>query len=123
MSSTFKGLGLFNSGAHRFRLAPEGEYVLRNAVLNPNQAGSTPVGPLELVIFVTGRLVAPSESALWALRDAITAQLTHPVQTGTLIDHHGRTWTNMSFVEFATEDRTDRGRVWSIAYTAKFIRF
>lgn len=123
MSSTFKSLGLFNSGPHRFALAPQGEYVLLNARVSPSTPGSTPIGPLELSITITGRLVAATESALWTLRDAVTAQLTDPVQTGTLIDHHGRTWTNMSFITFKEQDRTDRGRTTSIGYTATFIRF
>jgi hypothetical protein len=123
MASTFKGLGLFNSGPHRFALGPQGEYVLINARLTPTQAGSTPIGPLELTVIVKGRLVAAGESALWTLRDAVTAQLTDPVQTGTLIDHHGRTWTDMSFVRYEEGDRTDRAREWSIGYTATFVRF
>lgn len=123
MSSTFMGIGLFNSGPHRFSLGAQGEYVLVNARINPTQAGSTPIGPLELTVHVQGRLQAGSESALWALRDAVTAQLTDPVQTGTLVDHGGRAWGMMSFVGYVENDRTDRGRVWSIGYAATFVRF
>src|SRR5262249_24971703 len=123
MSSTFKSLPLFNSGPHRFALAPQGEYVLLNARVSPSTPGSTPIGPLELVITITGRLIAASEAALWTLRDAIPPQLTDPVQTGTLIDHHGRTWTDMSFITFKEDARTDRARVVSMGYIATFIRF
>ncbi len=124
MSSTFNGLGLFNSGPHRFAPLAQGESVVPNYVLGsgpPN--GSTPQGPVELDVVVTGRLVAGSESALWARRDAITAQLQHPPVTGSLVDHHGRNWAGMSFIGFEEAPRTDRGRVASLAYKAVFRRF
>lgn len=123
MPSTFMGLGLFNSGPHRFSQGLQGEYVLSNARLNPTQAGSVPIGPLELIVRVKGRLQAASESALWTLRAAVTAQLTDPVQTGTLVDHNSHSWATMSFIEYEEDDRTDRGRVWSMGYVATFIRF
>ncbi len=123
MASTFKNLGLFNSGPHRFALKPQGLSVIPAWHLNPGAPGTAILGPLELAVVVTGRLVAASEAALWTLRDAITAQLTNPPQVGTLIDHHGRQWTNMSFILFAEDDRTDRARAVSIAYTATFLRF
>jgi hypothetical protein len=123
MPSSFKSLDLFGSGPHRFRVLPEGELVVPNTRLNPLQPGSTGAGLLELSIEVHGRLVASSESALWILRDAITSLLVHPPALGTLIDSQGRSWTTMSFVRFETGDRTDRGRVRSIAYRAVFLRF
>ena len=85
--------------------------------------GSVPLGLLELDVIVTGRLVAASESGLWFFRDAIVAELMHPPTAGTLIDLHGRTWTGMSFITYQEADRTDRGRVVSMAYTAVFRRF
>lgn len=131
MASFFNSLGLFNSGPHRFGHRAIGELVVPNAVLNPLQPGSIAAGPLELVVVVTGRLVASSESALWTLRDAIAAQLTDPPVMATLIDHHGRTWNDMSFVRFEPLEpsggqgagRTDRGRVRSLAYRATFVKF
>lgn len=136
MASFFNSLGLFNSGPHRFGHRAIGELVVPNAALNPVQPGSIAAGPLELVVVVTGRLVASSESALWTLRDAIAAQLTDPPVTATLVDHHGRSWNDMSFVRFeplepgggggsagGSGGRTDRGRVRSLAYRAVFIRF
>ena len=63
-----------------------------------------------------------SDSALWTLRDAVTAQLIDPPTPGTLIDEHGRTWMGMSFVGYVEEDRVDRGRVVSIGYEAVFRR-
>lgn len=86
-------------------------------------AGSQPIGPLEIAVIVTGRLVADTESNLWALRDAVAAQLTDPPTTGDLVDDNGRTWPDMSFINFTPADRTDRGREISLAYEMTFLRF
>jgi hypothetical protein len=123
MASGFKSQNIFGSGPHRFRVLPQGELVVQNSSVNPLQPGSVAVGPLELVVEVTGRLVAATEPALWALRDAITAILTDPPFVATLADQNGRTWADMAFTRFETGGRTDRGRVFSIAYRATFIRF
>src|SRR5262245_38462151 len=61
MSVQFKGEELFGDGPQRSVVGPLGEYVLQYAVVNPYQAGSAPMGPLELTITVTGRLIAESE--------------------------------------------------------------
>ncbi len=120
--STFNELDLFGSGPHRFAQLTLGEYLLVNARVDPYQAGSTAVGPLELAITVRGRLVAESEADLWALRDDIAALLTHPPTVAQLKEDAGRTWDNMSFVAFTPADRTDRARAVSLAYEATFIR-
>lgn len=123
MASSFNAQNIFGSGPHRFRVLAEGEAILMNSRLNPLQAGSIAIGPLELMVTVTGRLIAPTGTALWTLRDAVTALLTDPPTSGTLVDPHGRSWTDMSFVRFETGTQTDRGRVVSIGYTATFVRF
>lgn len=123
MPSSFLGNNLFGSGPHRFRVLAQGEMIVQYARLNPTQPGSFAAGPLELAVVVSGRLVASSESGLWTLRDAIAAKLTDPPLVGTLVDLQLRTWVNMSFVRFESGDRTDRGRVVSLAYEALFVRF
>jgi hypothetical protein len=123
MSSTFKGLNLFGSGPHRFSVWRQGQALQSELFLVPPMPGTRYLGLVELRVTVQGRLVAPSETALWALRDAITAQLLDPPEPGTLLDLHGRAWMDMSFVRFRPGDRTDRGRVRSLAYTAQFLRF
>lgn len=123
MPSSFKGLDLFGSGPHRFALGKQGQLALSGIALGAFVPDSTPLGLVELDITVTGRLLASSESALWTLRDAIVAQLLHPPTRGTLIDLHGRTFTNMSFITYTEADRTDRGRVLSVSYSAVFRRF
>jgi hypothetical protein len=81
------------------------------------------VGVQELDITVRGRLVATSEAALWTARDAVTAMLINPPTAGALVDHTGRTWTGMSFIRYEEAEVRDRGRVWSMAYTATFRKF
>ncbi len=121
--SVYNDLDLFGSGPHRFAQAAIGEYVLINARVDPFQAGSTPIGPLELTLAVRGRLVASTEDELWILRDAIAALLVHPPLVAELKETSGRTWADMALVNFTPADRTDRGRTFSIGYTATFVRF
>lgn len=123
MPSSFNALPIFSSGPHRFRELTQGEYILLNARVNPFQAGSQPVGPLELAVIVTGRLVAANESDLWALRDAVTSLLTDPPTIADLFDDAGHRWQDISLTNFTPADRTDRGRQTSLAYQMTFIKF
>lgn len=123
MGSSFKGLDLFGSGPHRFAVGRQGQAMTSELFAVPPASGSRYLGLVELEVTVVGRLVAASEAALWALRDAITVELLDPPGPGTLIDHHGRSWADLSFVGFTPADRTDRGRVVSLAYQARFLKF
>jgi hypothetical protein len=125
MSSSFAGLGLFNSGPHRFQEQTRGYLALPNSIVlgAPGIPGTIITGRLERTVLVTGRLVGSSESALWTVRDAITAAFTAaPGTPGLLIDHSGRQWTDMTFIHFGPWDRVDRGRAWSLRYEAKFVK-
>lgn len=121
--SSFKSKDLFGSGPHRFALGKQGQLNWANTRFDVFDPGTIPLGLLELDIIVKGRLIAVSEFALWTLRDAVTAELINPPTAGTLIDSTGRSWTNRSFVEYTEADRVDRGRVWSVGYTAVFRRY
>jgi len=124
MASTYAGLGLFNSGPHRFQEDVRGYLALSNGLVlgAPGIPGTILTGRLERTVLVKGRLVASSEAGLWTLRDAIAAVFTPaPGTPGLLIDHAGRQWTDMTFVRFDPADRVDRGRVWSLRYEAKFV--
>jgi hypothetical protein len=94
-----------------------------NLSLGGADPSSTPVGPRELDVIITGRLVATSESALWAVRDAVTAELLNPPTAGTLADGRGRSWANMSFISYEESGPVATGRTWSIGYVATFRRF
>ncbi|MCC7387775.1 MAG: hypothetical protein IT431_03305 [Phycisphaerales bacterium] len=120
MASSFKGADLFGSGPHRFGQGRQGQVMLSWIALGTVQPGTVAIGLTELDVTVTGRLVASGEAALWALREAVAAELEESPTPGTLVDHHGRSWAGMSFIDFREGDRTDRGRVWSIAYEAVF---
>lgn len=124
MSSSFKSLDLFGSGPHRFSMGEQGLYLVPlRAFGDPSIPGSAQFGDVELEVIVRGRLAAASDSALWALRDAIKAQATFSATAGTLVDHHGKSWSDMTLVEYVERDRTDRGRVVSIGYEVRFRRF
>lgn len=123
MPSSFKSLDLFGSGPHRFAVGREGQATSSELFLPTPAPGTRYHGLVELRIVVAGRLFAATEAALWALRDAITAELLDPPAPGTLVDQHGRSWADMSFVAFIPQDRTDRGREFSLGYEARFIRF
>jgi hypothetical protein len=71
-------------------------------------------------VIVKGRLVGTTQAALDAARSAVVAQLEATPTPGDLVDTRGRTWAGMSFVSFQEGDRTDRGRVYSVGYTAVF---
>ena len=123
MPSQYTALPLFTSGPHRFAERRQGQVALPGPAQDPPTPGSTPLGLGELDVVVTGRLIAADDEALWLLRDAITALITDPPTPATLEDHQGRQWDDMSFLSFTPADRTDRGRVASLAYTAIFRRF
>lgn len=124
MSSSFKSVDLFGSGPHRFSMGEQGKYVVAlRAFSDPSVPGSAAFGDEELEVIVRGRLVAASDSALWTLRDAVTAEAAFAGTPGTLIDHHGRSWASMSLISYAEADRTDRGRVVSVGYEAIFRSF
>lgn len=120
--SAFAGAELFASGPRRFSVEPAGALVVPKLSLRLEEPGSTVIGPLEVAVVVTGRLVAGGEAALEGLLEAMRAKL-HPVfESGKLEDDHGRSWTAMKFVRLELEDRVDRGRVVSVGYRARFLR-
>ena len=123
MASSFKGLDLFGSGPHRFAVKKQGQLVVPELSIGGAISGSAYLGPLEPAVIVTGRLVAADEAGLWTLRDAVAAELLDPPDPGMLVDLHGRAWNDMSLVTFEPGDRTDRGRVVSLSYTAVFLDF
>jgi hypothetical protein len=120
--STFKGLPLFASGPHRFAEGPRAEVTDSELFQSPPNSGSRYIGFAELTVTVTGRLIAETEADLWAAVDAIAAQVIHPPVPG-LLDAGTRSWPDMSFVRFTPADRIDRGRAFSLAYTATFLKF
>lgn len=123
MSGTFKGVDLFGSGPHRFSVGPLGQFTVPKLRLGIIDSGTAWLGLQELTVVVTGRLIAPSESALWARRDAIAAQLIDPPTRGTLTDGRGRTFEDMSFLSYEeSAEGVESGRTRSVAYVAVFRR-
>ena len=120
--STFKGLPLFVSGPHRFAEGVRAEVTDPELFQSPPNSGSRYIGLAELSVTVSGRLIAETEEGLWAAVDAIAAQVVHAPVPG-LLEASTRSWTDMSFVRFTPADRIDRGRVFSLAYEATFLKF
>lgn len=120
MGSSFKGKDLFGSGPHRFGQDRQGQVMLSWISLGTTQPGTVAIGLTELDVIVTGRLVASSEAGLWSLRDAIVAEFEETPTTGTLVDLHGHQWLSMTFIDYREGEKVDRGRVWSMEYTATF---
>lgn len=121
--SSFKSIDLFGSGPHRTAVGPRGQLSWPNTRFDIYDPGTVPLGLVELDITITGRLVGATESALRTLRDAVAAEVLHPPTAGTLVDTTGRSWTGMSFVEYREEPVVDRGRAWSVGYTAVFRKY
>ena len=119
MASTFAGLSLFESGPHRFAAGRFGRHYLE-----PDRGiNSSPTTwdreQAEVTVFQRGRLIAADDAALFALVDAIRAEAELP-RTGTLVDHHGRSWASMTMLRFELDGDVDRGRVVSVGYTVTY---
>lgn len=79
------------------------------------------LGPRELVITQTGRLVASTEPALWATINALRAAAELP-RNATLVGPAGQAWSDMTLMRFTPQGPIDRGRTFSLAYTLLYIR-
>lgn len=122
MASTFAGFSLFDSGPHRFIVGRIGRLTRAPFSTPTEDPFTTDEAARELAILQTGRLVASTNAALWALVDAIKSHAELP-RTGTLVDHHGRSWTGMTLYRFDPADRIDRGREYSLSYRAVYLKF
>jgi len=119
--SSIAGQTLFNSGPHRFIIKPVGMLFVPPLVFDPIQITTNVITPLELAIIQTGRLVGTTEQDLWNQVNTIKTQAEAQL-TGALITNNAITWTNMTLLRIAPDDRVDRGRAISLAYTAIYIR-
>lgn len=122
MSSTYAGKSLFNSGPHRFIIGRIGR-LTRGPFSTPlDFPYTTDEDKRELFIVQQGRLAATSNTSLWTKIDLIQTEA-EAITTGTLIDHQGRSWTDMTLIRFTPSTWIDRGRTFSLAYEALYIRF
>ncbi|MEO1278793.1 MAG: hypothetical protein AAFV77_07555 [Planctomycetota bacterium] len=123
MPSMYNGTALFDSGPHRFMVQRQGQTEVEPgepAIQGQASARWLQLGLVQLSITVRGRLIAPDEAGLWALRDAISAELTASASPATLEDGNGRIWTGMWLVRYEETGPVDIGRAWSIGYKAVF---
>lgn len=122
MTSTFNSQGYFNSGPHRFDVGAVGRLLtnpLRGGNFNTYTRDEA-VGELEII--QTGRLIATTESALWSLFDTART-VAEGTTTATLVDHSGKSWPSMRLVSLDPTGPVDRGRVFSLPYRARYLRF
>lgn len=124
MMSSFKGLDLFGSGAHRFLNQRLGRRVVSYASLlgDPSATGTFDSGDWEVWVEVHGRLVAASDSLLWDLRDDILTQAESGMTHGVLVDTHGHSWAGMSLLTYEETGPVQRGREVSVGYVVVFGR-
>jgi len=124
MGSSYKGVDLFGSGAHRFVIDRQGRRVISLAAIanDASVAGSVEFGDLELRIEVRGRLVALDDAGLWVLRNALMGEAVSTVGSGVLFDQQGHQWATMKLLTVEEDGATARGRVVSVGYTAVFGR-
>lgn len=125
MAGSYGGVDLFGTGPHRYAVLPRGIATQPRALVTGNSAhtGTLPLGQRELEVSVTGRLVAASEPALWALRRSVADAASFANGAAVLVDSGGRSFPGMWFISYAEEGPADAGRVWSVAYTAVFRDF
>lgn len=124
MGSSFKGQNLFGSGGHRFVNRRMGRRVVSLSAVSgdPSVPGTFESGDWEVWVEVRGRLVAPSDSSLWSLRDDILDEAKFGVSAGTLEDEQGHQWADMRFLTYEETGPTQRGREVSVGYVAVFGR-
>ena len=125
MPSMYNGTALFDSGPHRFIVQRQGQTEVepgKPAIQGQASARWLQLGLVQLSITVRGRLIAQDESGLWALRDALSAELTASASPATLEDGIGHSWTSMWMVRYEEIGPVDIGREWSIGYEAVFRR-
>ena len=122
MGSSFKGADLFGSGPHVFHVEKQGRRVVSLSAISgdPSLAGAIESGDRLLGVTVRGRLISSSESGLWNKRDTIVAQSGFGVASGTLVDPHGHSWSDMYLLTVEWDDAVARGRMVSIGYLASF---
>ncbi|MHC4976130.1 MAG: hypothetical protein ACYTF7_05935 [Planctomycetota bacterium] len=120
--SSLAGNSYFDSGPHRFTTRTLGSLVVPPLTIDFLQTHHTALGTLQLVVEQRGRLIATSWDALWDQVETIRSAAETRV-LGTLIDNHGRAWSNMTIVRFNPDNQVDVGRVYSLAYRVDYIRF
>jgi len=120
--SSYREIDLFGSGPHRTRVLRRGIETIRLGDLSTGSPGTAPIGDLELIVVIQGRLVASDEPGLWALREAIAAETEVSKGAGVLVDTRGRSFEDLWFVRYEESGAVDRGRAWTMGYEASFRR-
>jgi len=124
--TTFRGIDFFGSGPHRVVQGVREQTLVPYWVLfgqpYDDSTGTESQGDDDVVVTVRGRLVGATEADLWDARDALMQEVRRavPARRGDLVDADGRVWADLVLVGYAEHAPIDRGRVWSVGYTATF---
>lgn len=122
MGVVFDGQAWFESGPHRLAVGCRGRFLLY-PLRAPNDAPVTiDSNLLELQILQTGRLVAPTRAGIW-LQAAPIIQAAETAREGTLRDVGGHEWPGMAMVCFEPTGPIDVGRMVSLPYEVRYLRF
>jgi hypothetical protein len=119
--SSIAGQSLFESGPQRFAVRRVGTLFVPPLTVDAFQTTINVVGPIELRVVQTGRLLAPDDDDLFDQIEDIRAQCEAQL-TGVLIDNNGNSWTDMTLLAFTPGEKVDRGRVVSVGYRVDYAR-
>ncbi|MFG0305680.1 MAG: hypothetical protein ACF8Q5_05645 [Phycisphaerales bacterium JB040] len=124
--TTFRGIDFFGSGPHRVVQGAREQTLVAYWVIfgqaYDDSTGTESQGDDDVVVTVRGRLVGATEADLWDAREALMAEVQRgvPAKRGDLVDADGRVWADLVLVGYAEDGPIDRGRVWSVGYSATF---
>jgi len=118
---TFDGEPLFGNAPLRTTREPSGEQLTLRAALGIPGGGLAAAGSLDSAITFTGRLITDTPAQLNELIDSINVAFVSPPGKGELVDEQGNVWPAISFVRFEPLGPMEHGRVWSLAFKAKFV--
>ncbi|MEM9066449.1 MAG: hypothetical protein AAGB51_13275 [Planctomycetota bacterium] len=124
MAARFDGQEIFGDGPVAFREEGPEQLVVSGLALFDELFGyAYALGLRDFRVVVTGRLVGSSYSLLDSRRDAFRSRVTEPLTMGQLSDGLGGSWDEMSLISYLENGSVERGREWSVGYSATFHRF
>lgn len=118
MPVTFMGQRLFSSGPHRLRETRAGRLYTPPFTGDNFTTFTIDIGPAELRLEQTGRLVAENDTGLANLSDAIRAVAEG--NAGGILMSGPRLWNNIRMLRYEPGQTIDRGRTSSMAYTISY---
>lgn len=123
MAAQFNGSAVFGGGPLAFSEEAVAHALVSTFTIAGAGGGALTLGLRDVEVSVSGRFAASSLAALNTLRSGLRSLVTDPLTTGTLEDDLGGTWADMSLIRYDEHGPIERGRVWSVGWSAVFHRF